>query len=59
VSPSSPPDEPSPDEPWPKDDLTPEEEDELLRRAAEAEENVRTGNFITWEALFPAKRLAE
>jgi hypothetical protein len=53
VSPSSP-----PDEPWPKDDLTPEEEDELLRRDAEAEENVRTGNVIPHEALFPPKRLA-
>jgi hypothetical protein len=48
----------APDEPGPKDDLTPEEDEELLELDARAEEDLRTGNFITWEALFPPKRLA-
>jgi hypothetical protein len=50
----------SPDKPPPvpdDSDLTPEEEDEILRRAEEAEKNVREGNVIPWEALFPPRRL--
>jgi hypothetical protein len=47
----------APDEPGPKDEFTPEEEEELLELDAQAEEDLRTGNFITWEALFPPKRL--
>jgi len=39
------------------DDLSPEEADELERRADESEEAERNGQLITWEALFPRKRL--
>jgi hypothetical protein len=47
-------------QPEPRDDedkLLPEEEAELERRFAESEEAEREGRLITWEALFPPKRL--
>jgi hypothetical protein len=37
--------------------LSPEEEDELLRRCAESEEAEERGELIPWEALFPLRRL--
>jgi len=39
-------------------DLTPEEEDEIVRRADEVEKNRQEGKLIPWEALFPPRRLA-
>jgi len=51
---SDPPAPPVPDE---ETNLTPDEEAEILRRSDDAEENVRTGNVIPWEALFPPQRL--
>jgi hypothetical protein len=42
-----------------EDDLSPEEAAEIEQRSERAEETVRRGEAIPWEALFPPrKRLA-